>query len=140
MNKQEWLNRRSEHADSAGVDRLESLAELALDIRSSWYHAVDRLWQRLEPDLWERTHNAWIVLRTVSRETLRRALADAAFSKDVDDLVRAKRAAVEGLAWFQKTYPQSPLRCVAYFSMEYMLSEALPIYSGGLGPCVADLA
>jgi len=30
------------------------------------------------------------------------------------------------------------LKCVAYFSMEYMLSEALPIYSGGLGNVAGD--
>jgi starch phosphorylase len=28
--------------------------------------------------------------------------------------------------------------CVAYFSMEFMLSEALPIYSGGLGNVAGD--
>jgi glycogen phosphorylase len=138
MNKPEWLSYQSEHADSAGVDRMESLVELALDIRSSWFHAADRLWRRLEPDLFERTHSGWIVLRTVSRETLRRALADPAFCKDVDDLIRTRRDAVEGPGWFQKAYPQSPLRCVAYFSMEYMLSEALPIYSGGLGNVAGD--
>lgn len=41
--------------------------------------------------------------------------------------------ATEEPAWFQSTYPQAPLGCIAYFSMEFMLSEALPIYSGGLG-------
>jgi starch phosphorylase len=30
------------------------------------------------------------------------------------------------------------LTCVAYFSMEFMLSEALPIDSGGLGNVAAD--
>jgi len=39
---------------------------------------------------------------------------------------------------FNKTYPQAPLTCVAYFSMEFMLSEALPIYSGGLGNVAGD--
>ena len=31
-----------------------------------------------------------------------------------------------------------PLSCVAYFSMEFMLSEASPIYSGGLGNVAGD--
>ncbi len=31
-----------------------------------------------------------------------------------------------------------PLTCAAYFSMEFMLSEALPIYSGGLGNVAGD--
>ena len=30
------------------------------------------------------------------------------------------------------------MTCVAYFSMEFMLSEALPIYSGGLGNVAGD--
>ena len=50
----------------------------------------------------------------------------------------ARRQAAEAPAWFQKTHPQSPLTCVAYFSMEFMLSEALPIYSGGLGNVAGD--
>ena len=59
-------------------------------------------------------------------------------ARDVDDLVQARRDAAEAPAWFQQTYPQSPLSCVAYFSMEFMLSEALPIYSGGLGNVAGD--
>jgi starch phosphorylase len=52
--------------------------------------------------------------------------------------VQAKRQAAEAPAWFQQTYSPSPLTCVAYFSMEFMLSEALPIYSGGLGNVAGD--
>ena len=65
-------------------------------------------------------------------------LADPAFRKNVDALVQARREAAESPAWFQQTYPQSPLTSVAYFSMEFMLSEALPIYSGGLGNVAGD--
>ena len=39
---------------------------------------------------------------------------------------------------FSKPTRRSPLSCVAYFSMEFMLSEALPIYSGGLGNVAGD--
>ena len=52
--------------------------------------------------------------------------------------VRAKRKAAEAPAWFQQNHPQAPLTCAAYFSMEFMLSEALPIYSGGLGNVAGD--
>ena len=52
--------------------------------------------------------------------------------------MQTRRQAVETPAWFQQTYAQSPLSCVAYFSMEFMLSEALPIYSGGLGNVAGD--
>lgn len=121
--------------DIAGFD---SLAELALDMRSSWNHATDQVWRQLDSELWALTRNPWVVLQTVSREKLQQVLADPAFRKKLDDLVQARRDAVEAPAWFQQTHPQSPLSCVAYFSMEYMLSEALPIYSGGLGNVAGD--
>ncbi len=122
----------------ADVEGFDSLAGLALDMRSSWNHATDQVWRQLDPVLWEITHNPWVVLQTVSREKLQRVWADPAFRKNVDNLVRARRDAAEAPAWFQQTYPQSPLSCVAYFSMEFMLSEALPIYSGGLGNVAGD--
>ena len=48
------------------------------------------------------------------------------------------RHEAESPAWFQQNHPQTPLTSVAYFSMEFMLSEALPIYSGGLGNVAGD--
>ena len=83
--------RLKEHVLFADVEGFDSLAELALDMRSSWNHATDRVWRQLDPVLWELTHNPWVVLQTVSREKLQRVLADPAFRKDVDDLVQARR-------------------------------------------------
>ncbi len=122
----------------ADVEGFDSLAELALDMRSSWNHATDQVWRQLDPVLWEITHNPWGVLQAVSREKLQRDLADPTFRAAVDDLVRARRQAAEAPAWFQQTYPHPRLGCVAYFSMEFMLSETLPIYSGGLGNVAGD--
>ena len=93
---------------------------------------------QLDPVLWELTQNPWVVLQTVSRDEIERVLADPDFRKNVDDLLRAKHQAAETPAWFQQKHPQAPLTCVAYFSMEFMLSEALPIYSGGLGNVAGD--
>ena len=120
------------------VEGFGPLAELALDMRWSWSHYADDVWRQLDPALWELTQNPWAVLQTVSRDKLQHMLADPAFRKKVDALVQTRRQAAETPAWFQQTYPQSPLTCVAYFSMEFMLSEALPIYSGGLGNVAGD--
>ncbi len=120
------------------VDGFDSLAELALDMHSSWNHATDQVWRQLDPVLWELTHNPWVIIQTASREKLQRVLTDITFRKNIDNLVQARRDAAEAPAWFQQTYPQSLLSCVAYFSMEFMLSEALPIYSGGLGNVAGD--
>jgi starch phosphorylase len=120
------------------VEGFDSLAELALDLRWSWHHATDEVWRQLDPPLWDLTPNPWVVLQTVSRDHLERVLADPAFRKNVDALLRAKRQAVEAPAWFQQNHSQGSLTCAAYFSMEFMLSEALPIYSGGLGNVAGD--
>jgi starch phosphorylase len=120
------------------VEGFGSLAELALDMRWSWNHATDEVWRQLDPTLWEHTQNPWAVLQTASRDKLAHVLADPAFRKNIDDLLRAKHQAADAPAWFQKRHPQAPLTCVAYFSMEFMLSEALPIYSGGLGNVAGD--
>jgi glycogen phosphorylase len=115
------------------IEGFDSLAELALDMRWSWNHVTDDVWRKLDPDLWESTHIPWVVLQTVSRDQIKRVLADPIFRKDVDGLVEASRQAAKAPAWFQKNHSDALLKCAAYFSMEFMLSEGLPIYSGGLG-------
>jgi starch phosphorylase len=120
------------------IEGFDSLAELALDMRWSWDHATDKVWRQLDPELWEITHNPWVVLQTVSRDQIERVLADPVFRKNVDGLVQTMQQAVETPAWFQQNHSQGSLTCAVYFSMEFMLSEALPIYSGGLGNVAGD--
>jgi starch phosphorylase len=121
-----------------GADGIDSLAELALDMRWSWSHYADEIWRQLDPELWDFTQNPWVVLQTVSRDKLEHKLADPLFRKDLDGLIQKKNQAAESPAWFQQNHAQSPVKCIAYFCMEFMLSEALPIYSGGLGNVAGD--
>ena len=120
------------------VEGYDDLAELALDMRTSWDHSGDHIWEQLDPALWDLTRNPWVVLQTVSREKLQSVFADPVFSKDVAELARERHEAAAAPGWFQQTYPLSPLNCIAYFCMEFMLNEALPIYSGGLGNVAGD--
>src|SRR5262249_15990956 len=73
-----------------------------------------------------------------SQDRLQAVLAEPAFRKKVEELLAEQREAAIKPGWFQNAYAGSPLSLVAYFSMEYMLSEALPIYSGGLGNVPGD--
>jgi glycogen phosphorylase len=120
------------------IEGLDLLGELALDLRWSWSHEADKIWQQIDPDLWNLTHNPWVVLQTVSIDQLKKTLADPIFRKEVKALIQSNEMEMTRPAWFQKQYPQSNLTSVAYFSMEFMLSEALPIYSGGLGNVAGD--
>ena len=78
------------------IEGFDSLAELALDMRWSWNHATDEVWRQLDPELWEITHNPWVVLQTVSRDQIERVLADPVFRKNVDGLVRSQPASGGG--------------------------------------------
>ena len=125
----------SQRSNIKGYDSLE---DLALNLRSSWNHSTDELWRRLEPELWELTHNPWAVLQSISTDKLSKILADQKFSGLVNDLIKARNDAFNASSWFQENHSKPPLTCIAYFSMEYMLSESLPIYSGGLGNVAGD--
>ena len=114
------------------------LKDLALNLHWSWSRASDELWERLDSELWEATQDPWVILQTVSKETILQALGEPQFSQRLADVLASDRAAYANDAWFQKTHKDSGLTAVAYFSMEFMLSEALPIYSGGLGNVAGD--
>jgi starch phosphorylase len=122
----------------SGMEGMETLIGLALDLRWSWNHAADELWLQLDPELWEITHNPWIMLQTVSRDRLEKQLADDGFKGKMNELEKLSNQLNDTPAWFQKTHPNIPLSCIAYFSMEFMLSESLPIYVGGLGNVAGD--
>jgi len=137
MNEQIPVGRPIYSLFPTDIEGVDSLTELALDMRWSWNHATDDVWRKLDPEQWELTHHPSVVLQTVLRGQLRSAFADPSFRKNVNDLVKKKRRAEESPAWFQQSQPQFPLTHVAYFSMAFMLSEALPIYSGGLAMWLA---
>jgi starch phosphorylase len=120
------------------VEGIHELVELALDMRWSWNHAADKLWKKLNPELWEQTRNPWIILQTTSRDWLKTCLDDPSFKSDIEELLVDKAFSTSKAAWFQQNHQTSQLSCVAYFSMEFMLSEALPIYVGGLGNVAGD--
>ncbi len=133
-------------------DALRGLVDLALDMRWSWSHSSDELWRRLDPELWDITHNPWHILQTIAHTRLEEYAADPSFLQLVQQHVKARRETLEARSWFAQTYLISDSSCeatmdsakkaslgtIAYFSMEFGLSEALPIYSGGLGILAGD--
>ena len=102
---------------------------LALDMSWSWNHSADEIWKRLDPELWELTGNPWLIVQSMSKRKLealkREFLTDTAFRQRVEQLLAELNEKNAAPAWFQTAHPSTPLRGVAYFSMEYMLSEAL---------------
>ncbi|MDH5575797.1 MAG: DUF3417 domain-containing protein, partial [Nitrospirota bacterium] len=117
---------------------LEGLNELALDLRWTWSHFSDRLWEQLDPEAWERTGNPYFILQSVSQARLEEAAQDPLLRNDIRLWVEQRNRYLDDPGWFGRTYLTTPFSGVAYFSMEFGLSEALPIYSGGLGILAGD--
>jgi len=131
-------NKKVPGAKAASALGIDALKELALNLHWSWNHMADPLWEALDSYLWHSTQNPWVILQTVSDDRVKVLLATPEFQERLSDLLQHKRKFFSADAWFQKTHPAAALSTIAYFSMEFMLTEALPIYSGGLGNVAGD--
>jgi starch phosphorylase len=120
------------------TDGLAVLEDLALNLRSSWNHRADDLWEQIDPDMWRETGSPWLVVQSAPRTRLREFWAKAEFRASAEALREVRRRTLSGPSWFSSRHAGGRLGTVAFFSMEYALSEALPIYSGGLGNVAGD--
>ena len=117
---------------------LEPLGELALDLRWTWSHEADTLWERVDPEAWGRTRNPWTILQDISAERLRALAADVSFVAELKRLAGTRRTYLDTPGWFTSAHGAAALSGVAYFSMEFGLGEGLPLYAGGLGILAGD--
>jgi glycogen phosphorylase len=117
---------------------ISALRILALDLRWTWSHEADALWERVDARLWTRTRNPWSVLQSASAQRLQRLAADAAFRKQLAGFMAARQEYLERPGWFVANYGRAALTRVAYLSMEFGLGAALPLYAGGLGILAGD--
>ena len=128
------------HVRPALPERLQALEELAYNLRWSWDHETIGLFRRLDRDLWEEAgHNPVLMLGSISQDRLHDAAQDEAFLAHMDRVAADLREYVgRSSTWYQKAHGPSSRPLVAYFSMEFGLTECLPIYSGGLGILAGD--
>ncbi len=117
---------------------LSGLTTLALDLRWSWFHGHDRLWRSIDPELWDITANPWLLLQKVSDQRLQELENDASFLLNLQEKLAAQQEHMAAETWFSQNYGDSFAGSIAYFSLEFGLSESLPIYSGGLGVLAGD--
>ena len=115
----------------------DTLRELAFDQSIRWTSQNDDLWQLIDNDLWALTRNPSLILSTVPEQKLEALLRRVDCHRRW--MASSRRAGAAGAAdpFASQQYGERLAR-VAYFSMEYMLSEALPIYSGGFGNVAGD--
>lgn len=138
MNNDRALTTSSHFYNRPMPKGLEGLNALALDLRWTWSHFSDRLWERLDPEAWERTGNPYFILQNVSQAQLDEAARDKNLTRDIKSWLEQREQYLQDTGWFGQSHPTTPIKHIAYFSMEFGLSEALPIYSGGLGILAGD--
>ncbi len=117
---------------------LSDLFDLALDLRWNSCPAARHLWSRFDPEMWAHTENPLLVLQSAHQQQIDAAAQDETLLKDLAEWKRQVNHYYQTEPEFRSLDPNGSLKRVAYFSMEFGLSEALPIYSGGLGMLAGD--
>lgn len=119
--------------------RINRLGELSYNLWWTWNPAAQRLFNRIDNNLWERVrHNPILFLHQVERPVLNAAAQNPIYLEMYDQVFADFDAYMQRSdTWFASQYPKSKTQ-IAYFSMEFGLHETLPIYSGGLGVLSGD--
>jgi starch phosphorylase len=117
---------------------LKQLQELATDLRWTWSHAGDEFWHYLDPVIWRTTRNPYALLQKLSITRLDELSIDPKFVKQLASLSKARKAYLKRSGWAQQHFTSTEPAQIAYFSMEFGLGEALPLYAGGLGILAGD--
>jgi len=119
--------------------KLEGLRELAYNLWWTWNSDARDLFSRLDMDLWEETrHNPVALLSRIKQEVLDIRAQDDSYVYQLQKVLDKFRQSLTIPNWFQKTGKFNHNLNIAYFSMEYGITESLAVYSGGLGILSAD--
>ena len=117
---------------------LSELRDLALDLRWTWSHEADALWAEVDSPLWRQTKNPWSVLQGANPQRLQHLANDNGFRARLGEFVAARRRYLDQPGWFASAHGADTVKTIAYFSMEFGLGAALPLYAGGLGVLAGD--
>ncbi|MFT5730618.1 MAG: starch phosphorylase [Desulforhopalus sp.] len=117
---------------------LELLPDLATDLRWTWSHAGDELWKAIDPKIWGEIQNPYVILQNSPLKRLEELAGDCHFRELLEHLTDNRNEYYRQKGWYSTTYPDTKLRGIAYFSMEFGLGESLPLYAGGLGILAGD--
>ena len=113
-------------------EQLKCLDELAHNLWWAWTYEARDLFKSLDESLYEEVgYNPVVLLERLSYERKEAIVKDKTIMKNVKDVYAKFRA-------YMDVKPDSSRPSVAYFCMEFGLSQVLKIYSGGLGMLAGD--
>ncbi|HYB02624.1 MAG TPA: alpha-glucan family phosphorylase [Ktedonobacteraceae bacterium] len=121
--------------------RISRLYELAYNIWWSWHPEALALYRGIDPTLWEEAgHNPVRFLTEVQPEQLQQVVENETYLLQYDNVLSDFDHYMHQRTetWFSQNFPELVNHTIAYFSAEFGLHDALPIYSGGLGILSGD--
>ncbi len=128
---------RSFAVRAALPDPLQDLVPIALNLRWSWDTRTSDLFRWIDPSAWEESGGDPVkMLGLVSKDRFHELLDDGPFMAFLASVRQDLELYLSDARWYQEH--GGDLGSVAYFSPEFGVSEALPIYSGGLGVLAGD--
>lgn len=120
--------------------RLAGLAGLAANLWWSWHLPARDMFDKIDRRLWRTSgHNPVRLLYETDTARLEALAGDPGFLRIYDAVMAEYQAEMTSAGtWADRRFPgfQAP---VAYFSMEFAVHNALPIYAGGLGVLAGDI-
>ena len=118
-------------------ERLAALGPLSTNLRWSWHPATQDLFAEIDPVRWQTLRQDPVrLLGDVPAERLDALAADEGFTTRLNALAADLQDYLDAPRWYQGQ--QGLPTGVAYFSMEFGVTEVLPNYSGGLGVLAGD--
>ncbi len=120
-------------------EELKSLKTLANNFYWTWDYDLQHLFRRLDRSLWEACdRNPAYLLGNIDQKRLLNRKQDEGYLSHLARSHETLQRYLSKPTWFAKVNKKHNPFTIAYFSMEYGLASALPIYSGGLGILAAD--
>ncbi|RMI32553.1 alpha-glucan family phosphorylase [Nocardia stercoris] len=120
---------------------LAALGDLATNLRWSWHTPTQDLFAQLDQALWVRVGRDPVrMLGEVPAARLDELAGDEAYLRAVESAAAGLREYLGRPRWYQQYRAEggAPVAGIAYFSMEFGVTEVLPNYSGGLGILAGD--
>ena len=120
-------------------EELAPLTELAYNLRWSWDLETIEVFRRLDRELWDSTnHNPVRMLGLIKQDKVDAAIKDDGFLAHLRRTHEHLKEYMAARTWFESAYTKFDSPKVAYFSMEFGITECLAVYSGGLGMLAGD--
>lgn len=114
-------------------EKLSILFDIAYNLWLYWNPDVIKLFIRMDADLWDKTrHNPIKMLGEISQERLDELANDEGY------VLEARRINENLTEYLKNINAKTNSPSIGYFSLEFGLTEVLPIYSGGLGILAGD--